>query len=64
MRRVISGLIKRIAFYINYDPYANAFRVDTSYVFNDHQKSMGRHGYISTWNYEVFFGDFLDGKGR
>ena len=42
MARIIEGLIRRLAFYILYDPYANAFRIDTSYVFSENQKLMGR----------------------
>ena len=53
LARVVSGLIRRSAFYIRHDPYANAFRIDTSYIFNEEQKRMGRHDYISTWNYEL-----------
>lgn len=51
--RVISGLIARHAMYIRHDPYANAFRIDNSYVFSEAQKRMGRHDLISTWNYEL-----------
>lgn len=51
--RIISGLIARHAMYIRHDPYANAFRIDDSYVFSDAQKRMGRHDLISTWNYEL-----------
>ena len=51
--RIVSGLIKRTAQYIRHDPYANAFRIDDSYVFNAAQKAMGRHDLISTWNYEL-----------
>jgi len=57
--RVVSGLIRRTAFYIRHDPYANAFRIDTSYVFNDEQKRLGRHDYISTWNYELDSGCYF-----
>lgn len=53
LERIVSGLIKRSAFYIRHDPYANAFRIDDTYVFNDEQKRMGRHDLISTWNYEL-----------
>lgn len=56
---MIEGLIKRHAFYIQFDPYANAFRIDTSYVFNDWQKAAGRHDYISTWNYELDSGAYF-----
>ena len=35
------------------DPYANAFRIDDSYVFSEAQKKLGRHDLISTWNYEL-----------
>lgn len=51
--RIVSGLIKRTAMYIRHDPYANAFRIDDSYVFSKAQKKMGRHDLISTWNYEL-----------
>jgi hypothetical protein len=47
--RVISGLIQRSSKYIRHDPYANAFRIDDSYVFSEAQKKMGRHDLISTW---------------
>ena len=53
LRRVVQGLIRRVAFYIRHDPYANAFRIDTSYKFSAAQKALGRHDFISTWNYEV-----------
>mmetsp|Transcript_32106 Transcript_32106/g.73869 ORF Transcript_32106/g.73869 Transcript_32106/m.73869 type:complete len:617 (-) Transcript_32106:428-2278(-) len=51
--RIVSGLIKRTAMYIRHDPYANAFRIDDSYVFSAAQKKLGRHDLISTWNYEL-----------
>jgi meiotically up-regulated gene 157 (Mug157) protein len=51
--RIVAGLIKRTAMYIRHDPYANAFRIDDSYVFSAQQKKMGRHDLISTWNYEL-----------
>mmetsp|Transcript_1243 Transcript_1243/g.1875 ORF Transcript_1243/g.1875 Transcript_1243/m.1875 type:complete len:546 (+) Transcript_1243:76-1713(+) len=53
LARVVSGLIKRTAMYIRHDPYANAFRIDDSYVFSAEQKKIGRHDLISTWNYEL-----------
>jgi meiotically up-regulated gene 157 (Mug157) protein len=51
--RIVAGLIKRTAMYIRHDPYANAFRIDATYVFSEFQKSLGRHDLISTWNYEL-----------
>ena len=51
--RVVAGLIARHALYIHHDPYANAFRIDDTYVFSAAQKRMGRHDLISTWNYEL-----------
>jgi hypothetical protein len=51
--RIVAGLIKRTAMYIRHDPYANAFRIDDSYVFSEKQKRLGRHDLISTWNYEL-----------
>jgi len=59
LARVVSGLIRRSAFYIRHDPYANAFRIDTSYIFNEEQKRMGRHDFISTWNYELDSGCYF-----
>lgn len=56
--RVVRGLIKRVAMYIRHDPYANAFRIDDSYVFNAKQKALGRHDLISTWNYELDSGAY------
>jgi uncharacterized protein len=53
LERIVSGLIKRLATYIRHDPYANAFRIDNTYVFSDAQKQLGRHDLISTWNYEL-----------
>lgn len=53
LARIVSGLIKRTAMYIRHDPYANAFRIDDSYVFSTAQKLIGRHDLISTWNYEL-----------
>ena len=53
LARVVSGLIKRSAAYIRHDPYANAFRIDDTYVFSEEQKKLGRHDLISTWNYEL-----------
>lgn len=50
---IVEGLIDRQAFYIDFDPYANAYRIDTKYQFSDVQKQQGRHGYISTWDYEL-----------
>ena len=57
--RIVSGLIKRTAMYIAHDPYANAFRIDTSYKFSPQQKAMGRHDLISTWNYELDSGCYF-----
>ena len=51
--RIVSGLISRTAMYIRHDPYANAFRIDNTYVFSEQQKKLGRHDLISTWNYEL-----------
>lgn len=51
--RIVSGLIRRTAMYIRHDPWANAFRIDDTYVFSEAQKKMGRHDLISTWNYEL-----------
>lgn len=59
LARVVRGLIKRHAFYIRFDPWSNAYRVDTSYKFNAEQRSLGRHGYISTRNYEVDSGCYF-----
>jgi uncharacterized protein len=56
--RIVSGLIARTAAYIRHDPYANAFRIDDSYVFSAAQKKLGRHDLISTWNYELDSGCF------
>jgi uncharacterized protein len=53
LARVVSGLIQRTSKYIRHDPYANAFRIDDTYVFSDEQKRLGRHDLISTWNYEL-----------
>lgn len=51
--RVVYGLIQQHAFYIRFDPYANAFRIDDKYKFSIDQMQLGRHGYISTYNYEL-----------
>ena len=59
MERIVSGLIKRSAMYIRHDPYANAFRIDDSYVFSAKQRAMGRHDLISTWNYELDSGCYF-----
>jgi uncharacterized protein len=56
--RIVAGLIARTATYIRHDPYANAFRIDDSYVFSAAQKKLGRHDLISTWNYELDSGCF------
>jgi meiotically up-regulated gene 157 (Mug157) protein len=48
--RIVSGLVKRTGAYIRHDPYANAFRIDDTYVFSEEQKKLGRHDLISTWN--------------
>lgn len=91
------GLIKRHAFYIHYNPYANAYRytpfavstlatpsslvsfpvraavtrpspftlslsfvsIDTKYNFSDLQRAMGRHDYISTFDYELDSGCYF-----
>eukprot|EP00529_Nitzschia_sp_RCC80_P014518 CAMPEP_0113477520 /NCGR_PEP_ID=MMETSP0014_2-20120614/20250_1 /TAXON_ID=2857 /ORGANISM="Nitzschia sp." /LENGTH=754 /DNA_ID=CAMNT_0000370617 /DNA_START=146 /DNA_END=2407 /DNA_ORIENTATION=- /assembly_acc=CAM_ASM_000159 len=53
LRRVVRGLIRRVAMYIRHDPYANAFRIDDTYKFSEEQKRLGRHDLISTWNYEL-----------
>jgi hypothetical protein len=44
--RIVAGLIKRTAMYIRHDPYANAFRIDDSYIFSKAQKKLGRHEYV------------------
>jgi meiotically up-regulated gene 157 (Mug157) protein len=60
LERMVSGLILRSAFYINYDAYANAFREDTSYVFSTEQKTkLGRYGYIATYDYELDSGCYF-----
>jgi len=59
MRRLVEGLVKRHAFYVLFDPYANAFRIDTSYKFSEKQMSIGRHDYISTWDYELDSGCYF-----
>jgi uncharacterized protein len=53
LNRIVAGLIRRTALYIRHDPYANAFRIDDTYVFSPAQKKLGRHDLISTWNYEL-----------
>jgi meiotically up-regulated gene 157 (Mug157) protein len=54
LERIVSGLIKLTARYIRHDPYANAFRIDDSKVYNTFEREkLGRHGYIATWNYEL-----------
>ena len=45
---IVAGLIQRTAMYIRHDPYANAFRIDDTYVFSEAQKKLGRHDLIST----------------
>jgi meiotically up-regulated gene 157 (Mug157) protein len=60
LERLVAGLILRCAFYINFDPYANAFREDTSYHFSEEQKTqLGRYGYISTYDYELDSGCYF-----
>lgn len=59
LKRIVSGLIKRTALYIRHDPYANAFRIDDTYIFNEEQKRLGRHDLISTWNYELDSGCYF-----
>lgn len=34
-------------------------RLDTHYNFNERQKQMGRHGYISTYDYELDSGSYF-----
>jgi len=54
LERIVSGLIKRTAMYIRHDPYANAFNMNDTAVFNSFErKQLGRLGFISTWNYEL-----------
>ncbi|EGD80303.1 hypothetical protein PTSG_10558 [Salpingoeca rosetta] len=59
LARLVEGLAHRHAFYIDYEPYANAFRLDTNYKFSDTQKALGRHGYISTFDYELDSGCYF-----
>ena len=59
MADMIEGLIERQAFYINYDPYANAYRIDTKYHFSPMQNQLGRHGYISTYDFELDSGCYF-----
>lgn len=64
MADVVEGLIDRQAFYIDFDPYANAYRLDTNYQFSEAQKKQGRHDYISTWDYELDRWELRRAKGR
>lgn len=59
LRRVVSGLIKRHAFYIRHDPWANSFRADAFYSFSEKEKKLGRHDFVSTWNYELDSGCYF-----
>ena len=58
-QRLIEGLLRRQAMYINYDPYANSYRIDTNYKFSEEQKALGRYGYVATFNYELDSGLFI-----
>ena len=54
LERVVSGLILKVARYIRFDPYANAFKVHDREAYSDYDRDvLGRHGYIATWNYEL-----------
>lgn len=54
LERIVSGLILKTARYIRFDPYANAFRIHNHTNFTDFaRETLGRHGYIATWNYEL-----------
>ena len=54
LERIVSGLIKRTAMYIRFDPYANAFHIDDSKTFNKFEtEQLGRHGFVATYNYEL-----------
>jgi meiotically up-regulated gene 157 (Mug157) protein len=43
MKRMIGGLIIRNAFYISFDPYANAFRPDTAYDHTPETSRLSRY---------------------
>jgi meiotically up-regulated gene 157 (Mug157) protein len=49
---LISGVINRTAFYINYDPYANAYSFKDGGV-KSQVNCEGCYGYVAEWKYEV-----------
>ena len=54
LERIVSGLILKVARFIRYDPYANAFKLYNTTKFSNMERTvLGRHGYIATWNYEL-----------
>ena len=59
LSRVVSGLIRRVATYIRHDPYANSFNIDSTRQFTEKQRSLGRHDFVSTWNYELDSGCYF-----
>lgn len=60
LERVVSGLILKTARYIRFDPYANAFKLHGNTQYNYFERTaLGRHGFISTWNYELDSGCYF-----
>lgn len=52
LRKLLSGVINRSAFYINHDPYGNAFSLTFEAVRSQYNCE-GCHGYVAEWKYEV-----------
>ena len=60
IERIVSGLILKHSRLIRYDPYANSFRIkDESASTAYERETLGRVGYIATWNYELDSGCYF-----
>jgi hypothetical protein len=57
MQRLIGGLLKRQAMYIEVDPYANSYRKTEQHFPDD--KRLGRGGYVATRNFELDSGCYF-----
>jgi hypothetical protein len=58
IQSLISNYVNVTAGFILLDPYANSYRdtVKQRQILSPFELSLGRYGYVGTWNYEVWTG--------